>query len=91
MRVIISAQTATATSNSFRVSKNEVITVISKGLAGAETATIQIGNGDATFSDVVEASAVMTAAAPHTTINAIGDYRVVKSVTAGLASVSVGE
>lgn len=91
MRLIITAQASAATSNSFRVDRNEIVSVVSKGLAGAETATIQISNGDSTFSDIAETRAIMTATLPHTTICAVGDYRVVKSATVGLASVAVGE
>jgi hypothetical protein len=91
MRLIIEATTDAATSPSFRVMPGTVMPVIAKGLAGAEEAQIQVSNGDGTFSDVWESTAVLSATAPQRSISAHGDYRVVKDATVGASSIAIGD
>lgn len=90
MRRIISPTTAGASSLEFRINEGSIVAFVAKGLAGAETAKIQISNADGTYSDVPETGAVMTATAYTATISAAGNYIVVLSATAGLASVAMG-
>lgn len=81
--------TSAAVSNPFAVRGDESLSVAANGLAGAETAVIQIHNG-VEFVDLTDASATVTATDPTTTINAAGLYRIRKGVTVAAASVIVG-
>jgi hypothetical protein len=67
------------------------IAVRAFGLAGAETAKIQINRGDGTeaYDDIIDSSGTMTATEPQTSIVAGGLFRVVKTATAAAAGVSI--
>lgn len=87
---IIPKTTAAATSNPFRVIAGMPVAVRAFGLAGAETAKIQISRGDGTetYDDITESSGTMTSTEPQTSIVAGGLFRVVKTATASAAGVS---
>jgi hypothetical protein len=91
MRTIITARTASATSEAFSVRPGQVTSVVADGLAGAEEMTIQIKNSLGDFQDISESTAVLTATTPQRTISASGDYKVVKDATAGLSGCCIGE
>lgn len=89
MSIMIQATTAAKISNPFRVLADKPVSVVAFGLAGAETAVIQIATDGQNFEDVKDSSATMTATENQTSIIKGGLYRISKSATAAPAGVSV--
>lgn len=90
MKVLIAATTAAASSAPFTLTPGQNAYVFAQGLAGVETVTLQ-RHGPAGFSDMYSEGQVVQLTATENTLllEAPGTYRVVKSTTAGSASVSI--
>lgn len=91
MLTILNSTTSAALSTPFSVGPNESIVVNAPFLSGAETATIQITNGDGTFRDIAESTAILTAANKERTISSAGDYAVNKTATAVACPILIGK
>lgn len=87
--IIIAAQTATATSAPFGVTKyHNTKTVSANGLAGSEYVDVQIEHGTGVFISTGVDNR-LTATKPVIALTGEGVYRLVKTVTTGAASAAV--
>jgi len=91
MLTILNATTSAALSTAFTVGPKDSVVVNAPFLAGAETATIQITNGNGTFRDVAESTAILTATNKERTISSAGDYAVNKTATATACPILIGQ
>ena len=87
--LIITAQTAAATSTQFAVTKKVMgRTVIASGLTGAEVVVIQIKDGAGAWI-TTNTTNNLTVTDPVRSISSEGEYRLSKGVTAGSVSCSL--
>jgi len=91
MLTILNATTSAALSDPFSVGGDESIVVSAPFLSGAEIATIQITNGNGTFRDIAEPTAILTATNKERTISAAGDYAVNKASTTTPCPILIGK
>lgn len=91
MQFILLATTAAAASEPFIVRSHETCVVSAPFLATTETATIQITNGDGTYRDIAESTAVLSATNKERTITGAATYRVNKGVTAAACPILLGQ
>jgi len=89
MGAIIEATTAAKASQPFVVQRGDTVGVKAYGLAGAETAVIQVLGSNNVWQDVLGTSGTLTATAYQSTINASGTYRVSKAETFALSGVDI--
>lgn len=87
--VIITPQTALATSAQFRNSRDTRRTLSAKGLAGAEKVQVEYKHDNTPSWISMGSSFQLTATAPTLTIAAEGEYRAVKDATVAATSVSI--
>lgn len=90
MLTILAATTGAGLSTPFSVNPLQSVVVNAPFLVGAETATIQITNGNGTFRDVAETTAILTATNKERTISAAGDYAINKTATVTACPILVG-
>ncbi|WP_261533117.1 hypothetical protein [Burkholderia multivorans] len=91
LQILVAAQTGAATSNAFQQSVADgPCTIVAGGLAGSETATVQIQDASGNWQNVPAAIAPqLTATVPAAVLTAPGIYRVVKTATATSVGVAL--
>ena len=90
-RTLFAADTAAGNSLSFSVEGIRGVTVMANGLAGAETATLEISaDGGVTWFDATDASGAIELTATQSTLLVVGpgDYRIAKSITAAAVAIT---
>lgn len=85
--ILINAKTAAQT---VTIDLNKTATVVTKGLAGAESIAVNIETGT-TFEALFESESavVIDATSPQLILNGPGNYQFVKGVTAGATTLQV--
>jgi hypothetical protein len=87
---IIAPTTAAVTSDAFYIEPGKPQKISADGLAGAETVTVYAEKGAGNFFPMTDASAILTATNPVSSIVAGGSYKFAKTLTAGAAGAYVG-
>lgn len=89
-RTLLAAQTAAGDSNSFSVEGARGVSVFALGLAGAETATLEVTlDGGNNFTAATDANGAIALTADQNSMLVVGpaDYRIAKSATAAAVAI----